>query len=181
MCSVNGPHKFQAFWIYVMLMLWAWDLSLISCRGREASFILNYLFVCVLVPIWSDHAFRVQCPISKKLFISCSSNKTVSGNVEVEEMLRFVSGFNLMYGIIQWIVVCYFCVFLIQRISLIGHFCRQPRKKDLKGKKKRLNGDFNLFTRAGYLAIWMLSLLHFLPTSFALLLALCTHVDVYTV
>lgn len=94
MCAVLMAHRnHRPFWIPVMLMLWAWDLSLTSCRSCAASFIFNYLFVCILVPIWSHHAFRVHCPILKKLFISCSSNKTVSGNDETEELLGFASGF----------------------------------------------------------------------------------------
>lgn len=42
--------------------------------------------------------------------------------------------------------MCYFCVFLLQRISLTGHFCRQLRKKELKRRGgKRRKRDYNLF------------------------------------
>lgn len=83
-CRVNGPHKFRPFRIRVMLMLQAWDLSLISCRSCEASFIVNYLFVCILVPIWSDHAFRAHCPILKNLFISVAPIKLSQEMMELK-------------------------------------------------------------------------------------------------
>lgn len=32
--------------------------------------------------------------------------------------------------------MCYFRAFLIQRISLAGHFCRKPRNRETKGDQK---------------------------------------------
>lgn len=72
--------------------------------------------------------------------------------------MGFASGFELMHGIIQEIVVCYCCAFLIQRITLTGRFCRKPRNRGTKGdikkkEKKEKKGIFHLLMTAGYLAI----------------------------